>query len=203
MNKVKRYLIFFIGLFVNSLGVSLITKANLGTSPISSIPYVLSLNFSFTLGNFTIFFSIFLIFLQLCILRKNFKLEHLLQIPISILFGYFIDFTMVLLKSVNPETYVMKFVYLEVLANVAMLPGESFVRAIVNTWNREFGSTKVMFDVSMAVIAAVLSFVFAYHLDGVREGTIIAALLVGFIARFFGKKLEFVKPILFAEEYTM
>ena len=214
MNKVKRYLIFFIGLFVNSLGVSLITKANLGTSPISSIPYVLSLNFSFTLGNFTIFFSIFLIFLQLCILRKNFKLEHLLQIPISILFGYFIDFTMVLLKSVNPETYVMKFVYLligclilgfgvylEVLANVAMLPGESFVRAIVNTWNREFGSTKVMFDVSMAVIAAVLSFVFAYHLDGVREGTIIAALLV--IARFFGKKLEFVKPILFAEEYTM
>ena len=214
MNKVKRYLIFFIGLFVNSLGVSLITKANLGTSPISSIPYVLSLNFSFTLGNFTIFFSIFLIFLQLCILRKNFKLEHLLQIPISILFGYFIDFTMVLLKSVNPETYVMKFVYLligclilgfgvylEVLANVAMLPGESFVRAIVNTWNREFGSTKVMFDVSMAVIAAVLSFVFAYHLDGVREGTIIAALLVGFIARFFGKKLEFVKPILFAEEY--
>ena len=216
MNKVKRYLIFFIGLFVNSLGVSLIAKANLGTSPISSIPYVLSLNFSFTLGNFTIFFSIFLIFLQLCILRKNFKLEHLLQIPISILFGYFIDFTMVLLKSVNPETYVMKFVYLligclilgfgvylEVLANVAMLPGESFVRAIVNTWNREFGSTKVMFDVSMAVIAAVLSFVFAYHLDGVREGTIIAALLVGFIARFFGKKLEFVKPILFAEEYTM
>ena len=195
MNKVKCYLIFFIGLFVNSLGVSLITKANLGTSPISSIPYVLSLNFSFTLGNFTIFFSIFLIFLQLCILRKNFKLEHLLQIPISILFGYFIDFTMVLLKSVNPETYVMKFVYLligclilgfgvylEVLANVAMLPGESFVRAIVKTWNREFGSTKVMFDVSMAVIAAVLSFVFAYHLDGVREGTIIAALLVGFIA---------------------
>lgn len=203
MNKVKRYLIFFIGLFVNSLGVSLITKANLGTSPISSIPYVLSLNFSFTLGNFTIFFSIFLIFLQLCILRKNFKLEHLLQIPISILFGYFIDFTMVLLKSVNLETYIMKFVYLligclilgfgvylEVLANVAMLPGESFVRAIVNTWNREFGSTKVMFDVSMAVIAAVLSFVFAYHLDGVREGTIIAALLVGFIARFFGKNLN-------------
>ena len=65
MEKLKRYLIFLVGLFVNSLGVSLITKANLGTSPISSIPYVLSLNFPFTLGNFTIFFSIFLIVLQL------------------------------------------------------------------------------------------------------------------------------------------
>lgn len=69
MNKLKRYVIFLIGLFVNSLGVSLITKASLGTSPISSIPYVLSLSFPFTLGNFTIFFSVFLILLQLLILR--------------------------------------------------------------------------------------------------------------------------------------
>ena len=96
MNKLKRYVIFLIGLFVNSLGVSLITKASLGTSPISSIPYVLSLSFPFTLGNFTIFFSVFLILLQLLILRKNFKLEHVLQIPVSIVFGYFIDLTMLL-----------------------------------------------------------------------------------------------------------
>lgn len=82
MSKRKRYAIFLIGLFVNSLGVSMITKASLGTSPISSIPYVLSLKFPFTLGEFTIFFSLFLILLQLLILRRNFKAEHLLQIPI-------------------------------------------------------------------------------------------------------------------------
>ena len=82
MNKLKRYIIFLIGLFVNSLGVSLITKANLGTSPISSITYVLSLNFPLTLGNFTIIFSLLLIFLQLLILRKNFKPEYYLQIPV-------------------------------------------------------------------------------------------------------------------------
>ena len=215
MNKLKRYIIFLIGLFVNSLGVSLITKANLGTSPISSIPYVLSLNFPLTLGNFTIIFSLLLIILQLLILRKNFKAEHLLQIPISILFGYFIDLTMLLFSFVNPTTYIIKLIYLligcvilgfgvymEVLADVAMLPGESFVRAIVQTWNREFGSTKVCFDVSMAVIAAVLSFILAHRLDGVREGTVIAALLVGFLARQFGKAFAFVKPLLFPEDYA-
>lgn len=215
MNKLKRYIIFLIGLFVNSLGVSLITKANLGTSPISSIPYVLSLNFPLTLGNFTIIFSLLLIFLQLMILRKNFKTEYYLQIPVSILFGYFIDFTMILLAFVQPESYPSKIIYLligcvilgfgvyiEVLADVVMLPGESFVRAIVQTWNREFGSTKVCFDVSMAVIAAVLSFVLAHRLDGVREGTVIAALLVGFLARQFGKALAFVKPFLFPEDYA-
>ena len=166
---------------MNSLGVSLITKASLGTSPITSIPYVLSLSFPFTLGNFTIFFSVFLILLQLLILRKNFKLEHVLQIPISIIFGYFIDLTMLLFTWVNPQTYIMKIVYLligclilgfgvymEVLADVVMLPGESFVRAIVLTWRTNFGTTKICFDVSMAVIAA---------------------LLVGFVARVLGKKL--------------
>ena len=215
METLKRYLIFLVGLFVNSLGVSLITKANLGTSPISSIPYILSLNFPFTLGNFTIFFSIFLIVLQLIILRKNFKLEHILQIPVSIIFGYFIDLTMILFSWVNPEAYIMKIVYLligclilgvgvymEVLADVVMLPGESFVRAIVLTWKTNFGTTKICFDVSMSVIAAVLSFVFAGRLAGVREGTVIAALLVGFIARLIGKKLVFLKDMIFPESVS-
>lgn len=212
MDKLKRYIVFLIGLFINSLGVSLITKADLGTSPISSIPYVLSLNFPMTLGQFTILFSIFLILLQLLILRKNFKAEHLLQIPISLIFGYFIDLTMVLLSSVNPQIYVMKVFYLligcvilgfgvytEVLANVAMLPGESFVRAVSSTWKTEFGTTKIAFDVSMTVIAGILSFVFAGQLDGVREGTVIAALLVGFLARLFGRFLSFAEPLLFPD----
>lgn len=165
-----------------------------------------------TLGQFTIFFSILLILIQLIILRRNFKAEHLLQIPISILFGYFIDLTMVMLGFVNPEAYIFKIIYLligcvilgfgvyiEVLANVAMLPGESFVRAVSSTWHTEFGSTKVAFDVSLTVIAGLLSLIFAHRLDGVREGTIIAALLVGFIARLFGRALAFAEPLLFPQ----
>lgn len=161
MEKLKRYIIFIIGLYINSFGVSLITKATLGTSPISSIPYVLSLNFPFSLGQFTIFFSLFLIVLQLIILGKNFKMEHALQIPVSIAFGYFIDFSMFLLSDLAPEAYAWKMiclllgclilgfgVYTEVLADVVMLPGESFVRAIVFRWHTDFGITKICFDVS-------------------------------------------------------
>lgn len=212
-NKVKRYLVFLLGLFVNSLGVALITKADLGTSPISSIPYVLSLSFPFSLGQFTIFFSILLIVLQLVILGRNFKAEHLLQIPVSLVFGYFIDLCMLLLFFVQPAAYVLKIlyllvgcivlgigVYMEVLANVIMLPGESFVRAVVFRWKTEFGVTKVAFDVSMAIIASVLGIVLTGHLNGVREGTVIAALLVGFIARLIGKKLSFLPEMLFGAE---
>lgn len=214
MNKLKRYLLFLAGLFVNALGVSLVTKASLGTSPISSIPYVLSLNYPLTLGNFTIIFSIFLILLQLLILRKNFKIENVLQIPVSIAFGYFIDLTMYMFFWVDPQNYVVKLisllagcvvlgfgVYMEVLADVVMLPGESFVRAIVQTWNTNFGTSKIIFDSSMTIMAGVLSVLFFGKLNGVREGTIMAALLVGFIARLFGKYLEFVKPYIFPEDY--
>ena len=152
MEKLKRYAVFLIGLFINSLGVSLITKADLGTSLILLIP-VLSLNFPLTLGQFTIAFSLLLLLIQLAILRRNFKAEHLLQIPISILFGYFIDLTMELLFFIHPQTYMASVIYLligcvilgfgvytEVLANVAMLPGESFVRAVSSTWKTNLGS---------------------------------------------------------------
>ena len=63
--KAKRYAIFAIGLFINSLGVSFITTADLGTSPISSIPYVLSLNAPLSLGQFTILFNLLIVLVQL------------------------------------------------------------------------------------------------------------------------------------------
>lgn len=210
MEKTKRYIIFILGLLVNSLGVSLVTKANLGTSPISSIPYVLSMNFSLSLGTFTVLFSLLLIWLQLMILQKNFKFEHILQIPVAFAFGIFIDLCMALLSFLQPELYGMKFfclvigclvlgigVYMEILADVVMLPGESLVRSIVFRWKREFGLTKVAFDVSMTIGAGVLSLLLAGRISGVREGTVIAAVLVGFIARFIGSRLGFLFNSLF------
>lgn len=208
MDKAKRYLIFLMGLFFSSLGVSVITKAALGTSPISSIPYVLSLNYPFTLGEFTVVFSVFLVALQLLILRRNFRAEHVLQIPISFLFGWFIDLTMALLAFQMPQNYALEIlllvgcavlgfgVYLEVVADVAMLPGESFVRAVSTTWHTEFGVTKICFDVSMAVMAVAFSLVKTGQVAGVREGTIIAALLVGYIARVLRRRLHLFDALL-------
>lgn len=203
MEKLKSYLIFTAGLFFCSMGVSFVTKADLGTSPISSIPYVLSLRFPWTLGEFTIVFSLLLIGLQILILRKNFKPEDILQIPVSILFGYFIDLTMLLLKGLAPSSYPAKItalltgcvilafgVYLEVLANVVMLPGESFVRAVSVTWHKDFGNCKIAFDAAMTFTAAAIS-LFSFHtLKGVGEGTILAAFLVGFLARLIGRLFD-------------
>ena len=206
---INRYIFLLVGLFVNGLGVSFITKAGLGTSPITSIPYTLSLGFTPTVGMFTLVFNIFLVILQVILLRRNFQLQNLLQLPIIALFSFFIDLTMSLLGFMQPETYAMKVVslivgclilgfgvFMEMVANVAMLPGEATVRAVSDVFSTDFGKTKIAFDSSMTIIAAILSFIMFKHLDGVREGTIVAAILVGFIARLFKKYIGGIEKIL-------
>ena len=206
---IKRYIFLLAGLFVNGLGVSFITKAGLGTSPITSIPYTLSLGFTPTVGMFTLFFNLLLIVLQIILLRRNFQLQNLLQLPIIALFSFFIDLTMSLLGFIQPVTYAMKVVslvigclilgfgvFMEMVANVAMLPGEATVRAVSDVFSTDFGKTKIAFDSSMTVIAAIMSFIMFKHLDGVREGTIVAAILVGFVARLFKKYIGGIEKIL-------
>lgn len=209
---IKRYVIFFIGLFINSFGISFITKAGLGTSPISSIPYTMSLRFEPTIGMFTLYMSGILILLQLLLLRKDFPKQYYLQIPISFAFSWFIDLTMDMLSFMVPGTYPAKIislflgclllgigVYIEMLADVVMLPGEALVKAISVTFCTDFGKTKVAVDTSLMLLAAIIGWIFFQRLAGIREGTVIAALLVGTIARFLKRRLLSVEKLLFSE----
>jgi uncharacterized membrane protein YczE/cytidylate kinase len=205
----KRYILFLMGLFINALGVSFITRASLGTSPISSVPYTLSMGFPLTMGEFTFILNIFLIIGQIIFLRKDFQKVQLIQIPISIVFGYFIDLTMALLYFISPINYFMKIlslligcailgfgVSIEVTANVVMLSGEAFVKAIAVKFKKEFGTTKICFDVTLTACACIISLVMFKKIAGVREGTVIAAFIVGLIAKFFNKRLSFMDKIL-------
>ena len=69
----SRYGWFTAGVLLNAFGVALITKAALGTSPISSLPYVLSLRFPVTLGQFTFLMNMLFILAQVLLLRKDFR----------------------------------------------------------------------------------------------------------------------------------
>lgn len=211
-----RYLFFIAGLFVNAFGISLIIKANLGSSPISSLPYTLSLKYPVTLGEFTLLLNALLIAGQLCLLKRDFRKEQLLQIPVAILFSYFIDCSMAVLSGVAPSGYASQIaslitgcailglgVSIEVIADVVMLSGEAFVKAITQRTGREFGITKIGFDTTLALLACAASLLLAGSIEGVREGTIIAALIVGLFARFFNRRLQFVnKLITFAPDKT-
>lgn len=153
---------------------------------------------------------------QVIFQKKDFQKIQLLQIPISVIFGYFIDLTMSLLSFLNPTTYTLKVLFLligcailalgvsiEVIANVVMLSGEAFVKAISLKFNKEFGTTKVSFDVTLVVAAIIISSLLFRKIAGVREGTIIAALIVGFIAKIFNKKLRFINNKLLMDKHLL
>lgn len=205
----KRYILFIIGLFINAVGISLIIKASLGSSPISSLPYTISLGFPITLGTLTFALNLFLIAGQIVLLKRDFKKSQWLQLPISVIFGFFIDLSMMMLTWVAPEFYPWKIVTLlagciilglgvslEVIANVVMLSGEAFVSAISQKKKKEFGWVKIGFDCTLMILACIVSMTLFSKITGVREGTIIAALLVGVFARFFNQRLTFLNTLL-------
>ncbi len=210
---IERSIVFIIGLFIMALGVTLSVKANLGVSPISCIPYVYCLEFPFTLGQTTIIFNVFLILLQIALLRKKYQLFQLIQFPVVFLFGYFIDFTMFLFSWLEPAQYLGKAficllgcivlavgVFLEVKSKLTYLPGEGLAMAITKTFNIEFGKSKIAVDSSMVVIGIISSFVLLSGLEGIREGTVVAAVLVGYIVRFFNSKIKLPDKWIFAPD---
>lgn len=197
----RRYLLFVASLFINAFGIAFITKALLGTSPITSVTYVLSLFTPFTMGIWTILLNLLFVVLEPFLMtRKDLREDlrmYLLQIPISFCFGLFIDFSMFMLSWLEPSAYVMQVtvlligciilalgIALEVKANAAMMAGEYFVKTITRRFHGEFGYVKLGFDITLLTIACILSLVFLSDIQGVREGTVVSALLVGPIVHF-------------------
>ena len=199
----KRYLLLLVGLSIMAFGVAFSIKASLGTSPISSVPYVISLFTPLTVGTATITMHCVFILLQILILRKNYHPIQLMQLPVAFFFGYLTDFGVWAVQGITCNTYWQQWIVcligillvavgvsFEVKAGVVVLAGEGVVLAICKVLPKvKFGYMKVGFDVTLVVIACVLSIVFTGRLQGVREGTVAAALLVGLIAKQLGKLL--------------
>ena len=206
---IKRYFFFILGLIINSFGVAFITKSALGTSQISSIPYVLSLKFTnLSFGQTTFIFNMLFILIQLLILKKDFRPIQFLQIASNILFSSFIDVSMTLLTGLNPQTIPLRTLSLlvgcailavgisvEVAPDVIKVPGEGIVHAISRVSGMEFGKVKIRFDVTLIIIAIVLSFLFFQRLNGVGLGTIVSAILIGPMISFVNRHLPGIEKI--------
>lgn len=200
---VKRCIMLCLGLAILALGVAFSIKSDLGTSPISSFPYVLSLITPLTVGTATILMHCAFILLQIIILRKRYQPFQLLQLAVAVLFGYLTDFFVWLIQGLSYSNYLQQWIYcvigivlvalgvsLEVLSRVITLAGEGLVLAVCRVLPIKFGNMKVIFDVSLVVIACVVSFIFLGKLYGVREGTVAAAVFVGLLSRQMQKPLS-------------
>lgn len=192
----KRYLFLGAGLLVMALGVAFSIKANLGTSPISSVPYAISLISPVTVGEATIAMHCVFILLQVLILRKRYQLIQLMQLPTAFVFGAMTDLAVWLLRGIAYSSYSEQWllcivgiamvavgVSMEVAANVVTLAGEGLVLAICKVIPVKFGSMKMCFDGILVATAVLIGIAAKGTLLGVREGTVAAAVLVGLLSK--------------------
>ena len=210
---VIRIFIYCFALLLMALGVALSVNSNLGVSPVNSLPYVVSQILNVQMGTCVTVIFCFYILLQWIILRKEFQIIQLLQIAFSTIFGYFVDFAKALVGTFALPGYLGQLtmlaasivlialgVLLYMDAQLVPMPMEGLASTIAKKLNKPFPTMKMAVDCLAVIIGIVLSFAFLGKLDGIREGTIITAVLVGKLIAVFRKPISpIIKKICFGE----
>ncbi len=204
----KKLFLYLLGLFILAIGVNIAKTAQLGISPVSAVPYACELIWGIELGKASIIVYVILMGLQVLLLRKDYDPKQLLQIGCTYILGTFITYTSteyLLSWLPMPSSYIVKLIYMGIsilfigigvsiylIPNFPPLPPEGLMAAIVKKTNGkiEFANAKVAVDSSLVIISAILSLVFLGGLKSVREGTVLAALLVGKVVGLLSKRFK-------------
>lgn len=181
-----------------SLGISIVTVAGLGTTPISALPLVSSYISGLTFGQTTLLINVAMLLVQFLLLRRKVRWIIVLQLPLTFFFAQLIDLSMSLFTQFSLENYWEKLAFsmvgnavlalgvsLEIYSQAAVLPGEGMVAAMSIFSKKPFPKVKIFSDCLLVVLAIILSVIYFRELQGIREGTIISAITVGIFVKFW------------------
>ncbi len=196
-NIYQRSLTFILGIFILTVGISIAIKSNLGSPPVSSFPYTMTVIAGLEMGLGTILFQSFLVLLQIAILRKDFKWRNLLQVFAGIVFGWMTTFSNYLISFLpTADNYIIRIamvlvgcflialgIALYVPANIMPLPSEGIVKTIAEKTGKPFSTIKILFDCSAVTLSLTLCLIFTQTLGSVGIGTVILAIMVGLMNR--------------------
>lgn len=203
MKMLKKVLLMLVGLMVMAVAMAFLSAAGLGISPVQSLSYVISCKFpSFiTFGTASAIWNLVLVAVQILLLRKEFRLWELLQIPLTLYFAVVIDLAKAVI-ALSPAgmtgrvavmlcgVVILAFgIFLTVEGDLVMNSGEAAVKAIAYKTKKNFGTIKVFFDSGIVLMAIIASFVFfgEFRWDMVGIGTLCCAFLTGFVIKGFSK----------------
>lgn len=201
---VKRFLVMICGLIITALGLAVCVETDLGISPITTLAYALNTVVpTISLGTFTFLQHLVFFALTVILLRRDFRPYQLLQIPCSFLFGAFLDLWKFLLLDIVPSNYAVRFLVLLLgcvivsfgfslifTSKVALEANTAFLNALSLRTGKPYGTLKMISDIVIVALAAAVALIFLHRIVGIREGTIIAALIIGPIAGFFNRRLS-------------
>lgn len=212
-----QHVLLTISLFIMTLGVALCVRSGLGSSVISTIPFVMTLAGEsdlapgFTIGEYTYIMNFVLVGLQVLILRRKFQPVQLFQLIIGFLFGFLLDINMWITSVLNCDGLFTKIIVqltgclvlaigiaFEIRCGSITMPGEGFPVAISRVSGIPFAKAKIIVDISLVAIAVILGYIYfsswQWHVVGI--GTLIAMVFVGATVKFIDPHMEWFSRLL-------
>lgn len=213
-----QHILLLVSLFIMTFGVAVCVRSMLGSSVISTLPYVFETAGKhglgvprLTIGQYTYIMNAILVVGQIAVLRKRFEPVQLFQLLVGFVFGSLIDLNMLLTSWLVPATLPAKIVAqvagctvlgagiaLEVRCGSVTMPGEGFPVAISSVSGIEFPKVKICVDTALVVLAVVFCYVFfgAWQWYIVGIGTLFAMVYVGMVVKTVGKRLAWFDRLL-------
>lgn len=198
--KRLRILVYVVGMFILALGLTLNTKANLGVSPIISVPYSISQITGLNFGDLTfVVYAMFVVVQIIIHIRlKNHKriASDILQLPLSLIFTRLLNIFIVYIptsQNLEIRFVILTFAIICTGIGAAMSlsmqivpnPGDGIVQALAERFDKSVGITKNLFDCLNLSITLCISLFIAHQIVGVGIGTVIAVVGVGRVISLF------------------
>ncbi|HIU55674.1 MAG TPA: hypothetical protein IAB03_07720 [Candidatus Gallibacteroides avistercoris] len=205
LSFIWQHFLLLLSLNLMTLGVALCVRSNLGSSVISSLPYVLSLagpvSFipAWTIGTYTILMNFIFVICQILILRNRFELVQLFQLVIGFVFGWLIDFNMWLTDFLLCNTLIMQIltqlagctimgigIAFEIKCGSVTMPGEGISIATSQVCNLPFPKVKIIIDTTLVILAVTACYLFfgKWIWSVVGVGTLFAMVYVGLVVKY-------------------
>ena len=206
-----QHVLLLVSLYVMTLGVAVCVRSMLGSSVISTLPYVFETAGkqglgvpALTIGQYTYIMNGLLVVGQICVLRRRFEAVQLFQLLVGFVFGSLIDVNMLLTAWLQPSGIVAQVVAqvvgctvlgvgiaFEVRCGSVTMPGEGFPVAVSAVTGVEFPKVKICVDTMLVVLAVVFCYAFfgAWQWYIVGVGTLFAMIYVGMVVRHVGRHI--------------
>lgn len=211
---------YILGLVIMAFGAAFTEKADFGMSMVVAPAYILHLKISqflpwFSFGISEYFFQGLLILVTVAVMRK-FKLSYLFSFVTAVLYGTLLDLAMNTIAGLPENTFAIRILWYisgSVFCSFAVslffhtyLPPEAYeliVKEIARKFNFNINKVKTAFDCFSTALGIILSFSFFGFgvFEGVKLGTVICALINGFLISRFTKLLE--KKFVFKNKFNL
>lgn len=202
-------LAYVVGIVTLALGTVFMERADFGVSMVVAPAYLIYLKVSALLPWFTFGMAEYtlqaVLLLAMCIVLRRFRVGYLFSFVTAVFYGIVLDLLMLLGGFLPKDVLALRFVYYAVgvffcsvgvafLFRTYIAPEvyELFVKELSAKYGWNIHRVKTVYDCVSCLVGVILSFAFfgLWHFEGVKWGTILCALINGFLIGRIGKVLD-------------